>query len=310
MTGKTRKIALLGGDRRQLAAARRLEECGNEVIVWGLPKHLAQSAKIIHASDWESAVNDADVIVLPLPVTHDGIRINCALLEQTVSPREISELRFTHIIDAIGTDKRIFGGKIPPACKTYAEEHGITMTDYSENELFQLRNAKPTAEGALEIALHELPITLSGTSAAVIGYGRIAHVLASLLSAVGVKVTVAARKASDLCCAELQGFQSLRIAFEKGISTLTKLDASCRVIFNTVPYWLFDQTVLSVLNPNTLIIDLASAPGGVDPQAAANCGIRVIRAPGLPGKCAPDTAGEIIADTVLALLTQEGGNEA
>ena len=78
-----------------------------------------------------------------------------------------------------------------------------------------------------------------------------------------------------------------------------------QAVFNTVPYWLFSDEVLRRMEPNSLLIDLASAPGGVDANAATAHGIRVIWALALPGKYAPLTAGEIIADTILS-YTEEG----
>ena len=52
-------------------------------------------------------------------------------------------------------------------------------------------------------------------------------------------------------------------------------------------------------------IDLASAPGGVDAEAAERLGIKVISALSLPGKVAPETAGEIIKNTVYNIIKEE-----
>lgn len=294
------KTAVLGGDARLLAAARRLADQGHEVAVWGVPGDAEAFGDAVRAVDWSSAIRGASVILLPLPASSDGVRINLP----ADSPAK--ELRFTRLLEAITPEQRLFGGRFPPAFKAAAEERDIVLYDYSENELFQIRNALPTAEGAVEIALHELPVTLAGTPVAVIGYGRIGKVLARLLRAMDAEVTVAARRNTDLAWITLNQYHPLRIESAGGQSSLTALGDRCRVIFNTVPHWLFDRTVLSALRPDTLIIDLASSPGGVDPQAATDCGIRVIRALSLPGKCAPQTAGEIIADTVITMMAREG----
>lgn len=300
------KIAVLGGDKRQYSAAHQLAVLGFSVSVWGLPHTQEDMGDVVWASDWRSAIAVADAVLLPLPVSFDGLRLNLSLLEQTPS-NAIYDLRLTHLLEAMHRGQILFCGRIPPSCKAYAEEMGFSPIDYSEDELFQLRNARPSAEGALELAMHELPETIHGTDTAVIGYGRIAQVLVPLLRGMGAGVTVAARKPADLCRAENFGCRTLRICSHEGKSTLSRLDNRCRVIFNTVPYWLFDRTVLESISPDVLIIDLASAPGGVDPQAAIDCGIRVIRASGLPGKCAPVTAGKIIAQTVSDYLIRKGG---
>lgn len=302
------KIAVLGGDRRQYSAALQLAVLGVTVSIWGLPHTIGDAKGIVWASDWRSAVTDADAVLLPLPMSGDGLRINFSLLEQEAST-PIFDLRITHLLEAMHKGQILFGGRIPPSCKAYAEEMGISPIDYSENELFQIRNARPTAEGALELAMHELPVTVNEMHTAVIGYGRIAQALVPMLRGMGAEVTVAARKPSDLCRAEYYGCSTLRICSHEGKSTLLNLDPHCQVIFNTVPYWLFDRSVLENICSQVLIIDLASAPGGVDPQAAIDCGIKVIRAPGLPGKYAPVTAGNIIAKTVAEHLWKKGCDE-
>lgn len=54
------------------------------------------------------------------------------------------------------------------------------------------------------------------------------------------------------------------------------------VIFNTVPSLLFDRPALKALDKGTLLIDLASRPGGVDFNAAAELQIKTIWALSLP----------------------------
>lgn len=46
------------------------------------------------------------------------------------------------------------------------------------------------------------------------------------------------------------------------------------------------------------MIDLASAPGGVDLAASRELGKTAVLAPGLPGKVAPVTAGRLLAQVV------------
>ena len=53
-----------------------------------------------------------------------------------------------------------------------------------------------------------------------------------------------------------------------------------------------------------MIVDLASKPGGVDFEAARKMGIKVIWALSLPGKVAPDTAGDIIGKTIINILDE------
>ncbi|MGM9936476.1 MAG: dipicolinate synthase subunit DpsA, partial [Candidatus Ornithomonoglobus sp.] len=74
--------------------------------------------------------------------------------------------------------------------------------------------------------------------------------------------------------------------------------------FNTVPALILTGEVLEKVRQDTLIIDLASKPGGIDFDAAAELGLRVIWALSLPGRVAPVTAGIIIKDTITNILSE------
>ena len=178
---------------------------------------------------------------------------------------------------------------------------GVRLYDYYESEELMINNAYLTAEGAVSLAMNELNISLWGTRVCVIGYGRIGKFLARMLSALGASVTVAARKGTDLAYASGFGLDTLRIAYENGRSSLCAL-ADCDLIFNTAPYRLLDAQVLACISKEALIIDLASAPGGIDPEAARRLDVQVISAQGLPGKYAPLTAGRFVGDAIATLL--------
>ena len=84
------------------------------------------------------------------------------------------------------------------------------------------------------------------------------------------------------------------------------------IVFNTVPSPVLDRSLVYVLKRTAVIIDLASAPGGVDFVAAAERGIHAELAPGLPGKVAPLTAGRILARVIPRIIEDEfrkGGRE-
>ena len=66
-------------------------------------------------------------------------------------------------------------------------------------------------------------------------------------------------------------------------------------------------STLARLRPGSLIVDLASRPGGTDFDAAARCGHKAIHALSLPAACAPETAGEIVARTVREMLREREG---
>ena len=85
-----------------------------------------------------------------------------------------------------------------------------------------------------------------------------------------------------------------------------KKPGSPDVLFNTIPSPILTREVLEKIPSGALIIELASAPGGVDPAAARVCRQKILRAPSLPGRVAPYTAGKILFETIRRILLEEG----
>ena len=156
-----------------------------------------------------------------------------------------------------------------------------TCIDFLKDPLYTAQNAKITAHCALRLAMNSIPVIPEGQPVLVIGWGRIGKCLAQLLKSIGAKVTVAARKESDRVMLNALGY--------KATSTADLDTAPYRVIFNTVP-----EMVCPDCAGKGLKIDLASRPGlgGED----------VIWARGLPGKDAPESSGQLIAQTALRFI--------
>ena len=294
------KFAVLGGDLRQLAVSRRLASLGHETAVWGLGVGADEIGDAVRCDTWEDAVKNSKVWILPLPASADGVYVNCPMCNS----EEQRKLRMSAILDIANDQTLIMGGRFTPLFKSRADEKNIKVIDYFNSEELHIKNAIPTAEGAIAIAMNELPITLHEARVAVVGYGRVGRTLSDMLVAMGADVTVAARKSTDLAWADTRKCSQLRIQVKNGQSSLAELGKNYDVIFNTVPCWVFDEKVLKNFNKNTLIIDLASAPGGVDTKTASALGLKVIWALSLPGKCSPFTAGNIICESILETLNR------
>ncbi len=285
---KNSLFTLIGGDRRNVATANRLCSMGFDVRVFGFDTIVSFDSRVIRSATLEDAVCDADYIVLPLPVVTEGERLNTPLYENTVYFRDILPL--------LKENQIVFGGKMNPAMSALLHAQGITLYDYSQREEFSVSNAIPTAEGAISIALQELPYTLNGTPCLVTGFGRIGKVLCRALDGLGAKVTASARKYSDLAWIDACGYTPIHT------KDLKKHIGQFQVVFNTVPDLLFDRETLSCALTDCLMIDLASKPGGIDFACAEKLGIKVIWALSLPGKTAPLTAGTIILNTILNII--------
>ena len=119
-----------------------------------------------------------------------------------------------------------------------------------------------------------------------------------MLKALNCDTTASARRYSDLAWIEASGTKAIHT--DKIASKIETFD----VIFNTVPGLVLDENTLSKIKDDSLIIDLASVPGGVDLEAAKTLNKKVIWALSLPGKTAPISAGRIIKDTLVNILTE------
>ena len=275
-------ISVIGGDLRQLTLAKLLKEDGYTVKIAGFDNGPDNALKT-HNDIWKS-----DVLIFPIPVSHDGIFVN-APYSQNPIPIEAKK---------ISGSKLILGGNISKQLSQLFNDADVNYIDYLNRDELMIKNAIPTAEGAIEIALKEMPITLHSSRCLVIGYGRIGKILSNMLKGLGANVTVSARKHSDLAWISSLGYSPIHNSNLKNI--ISEFD----VIFNTVPAMILDDTILKSIHPDALIIDLASKPGGVNFATAKDLGLKVIWSLGLPGKVAPITSGKIIKDTVVNILKE------
>lgn len=283
-------IAVIGGDNRQGYLADALAQDGMEVIVAGLEKFPGlHNTRFI--SDAMEAVEEADVIILPMPVSHDGVTVN--------APYSYAVIYLSDLVAAASPEQLILGGKFDRALADELAGQGLHAIDYLEREELAVRNAVPTAEGALAIAINETKVTLFGSKCLVIGYGRLGKVLAADLKALGAHVTVSARRQSDLAWILTGGYRPVQTAEIYG--KLPEYD----LIFNTVPALVLGRKELQKCRPETVVIDLASLPGGLDYTAAQQLGLKCIQALSLPGKTAPASAAVIIKDTILNIIREE-----
>ncbi len=285
-------IGVIGGDARQIEAARVLRECGYQVFLAGLDRDLNLAEDIPITEDLETSLKNADMVLLPIPVSFDDEHIHTPLYAKEISMRDL--------FSCLPKDCKIFGGMMTPHLKKLCQEQNFSCWDYFNREEMKIANAVPTAEGAIEIAMREMPITLHESRALVLGYGRIGKILSRMLSGMGAYVTACARRCSDLSWIEAAGHRPERT------ENVGDIIGEYDVIFNTIPAPVLDAETLTHVRRDSLIIDLASKPGGVDFDAAKAQNKKVIWALSLPGKVAPITAGRVIAKTMMNMIKELG----
>lgn len=258
-------FTVLGGDARMRACAAGLDHLG--FTVCDLPQ--------TDTNTLATQLQQTDVLVLPIPAFAD------ACISGT-------QIQTEQLLSAVIPGTRIFAGVVP----AHLLER---ITDYNQDESFQLSGAIATAEAAIAILIQELPITLFGAKCLIIGNGRIGKALGARLSSLGTQVTISARKKADWSAIEAQNLRTDHTGlYHHGF------DYDC--IINTVPAPVLSAAQLEQVPKTCLLMDLASKPGGLDWQACEALGLKAIHALALPGKTAPITSGLAIRDVILDQL--------
>lgn len=279
---------IAGGDLRSVCLAEILAEKGHDVKLYGFGnfESVGESMKINDIAYFENAEN----IILPLPCCDSDGYIK--------APFSKERIRLRTIIEHAKKGSVLMGGLVPEEEAFFARGKGIIVYDYYHREEFAVRNAALTAEGAAALAMDMLTESISRMPVLVLGHGRIGRLLSSILKALDADVTVAARRFSELAWIRSEGMKPVEFRL---------IDAEIpkqRIIFNTVPAPVLTKERLMLMNGDAFIIDLASEPCGTDFSAAEELGITAKKASGIPGKFAPRTAGAILGETVLNILSE------
>ena len=270
-------IAVLGGDARQRYLAERLMAGGFCVETYQVPG-LPDSRTGLHA-----ALSRAHAAALPMP----------ALTKENWIRAEPRPIPLVSVLESLSPGTLVFGGPFEAAAETFAQ-YPVVLSDYTRSPALAAGNAVPTAEGAIQLAMERLPITLSGSRCLVVGFGRIGKALAARLRGLFAHVTVAARKPEDRALAAALGCTPETVCrYSRGL-------AQYDCIFSTVPAPVFRAEHLAAMRPDCLIVDLASSPGGLPADTAPFDAPVYLPAPGLPGKAAPATAAALLYDHILA----------
>lgn len=226
-------------------------------------------------------LNNSNIIVAPIPFSKDGIYVTGEIIKCT-------EL----IKDAKDNNKLIISGAFSKEMKEKMEAQSIRFIDVMQSDQMANKNTIPTVEGAIAIAILNTDFVLEGANALVLGYGRIGKRLADKLANMGVNVYCEARKESDLESIHKKGYNAIDLKELNG--HLSKM----QVIFNTIPAMILNQERLDLIDDNAIIIDLASAPGGVDFKYAKESNKNVEWALALPAKVAPLSSAQYYKEEI------------
>lgn len=278
-------FGVVGGDQRQIYLARSIAGDGYPVYISCLEK--GEGASDLIPIELERLPEKCGTVILPLPATRDGMFLNAPLSREKV-PLDDS-------FASLFLGKAVYGGMMEKLYGSSGVWGSVDAWDYYSREELMVGNAFLTAEGAVGVAIQEYEGALNGSRCLVTGFGRIGKALCLDLKGLGATVECCARRASDLTAIRALGCRAL---------PYRELREGYDVIFNTVPAPVLGALPLSRQRRGTLIIELASAPGGVDLEAAERLGLRVKSVPSIPGRMSPRTSGELIKEAVYNMMEE------
>ncbi|MGG1574385.1 dipicolinic acid synthetase subunit A [Fictibacillus sp. NRS-1165] len=286
------QIAIFGGDARQLEVIRKLTEQGANLVLVGFDQldHGFTGASKMDMGEVDFA--KLDFIVLPVNGTGPNGEIDTIFSNKSIVITS-SHLKQTpehcHVYSGI-TNKYLNG---------ILAESGRGHTQLFERDDVAIYNSIPTVEGTLMMVIQNTDTTIHKSNTVVLGFGRVGMSVARAFAALGARVKVGARKPEHLARISEMGF----IPFH--LDDLKKEVIDTDVCINTIPFQIVTSDIISKMPTHTLIIDLASKPGGTDFKYAEKRGIKALLAPGLPGIVAPKTAGQILGNVLSQLIKEE-----
>ncbi|MGO0123142.1 dipicolinate synthase subunit DpsA [Desulfothermobacter acidiphilus] len=282
-------LAVIGGDQRAVYTAEELAQRGARVRLVG---HRSNCSGVEAVEGVRAALEAVEAVVFPFP----GVQEDGSLPSPTGALR-LAPTDFEFLPRA----GWIFTGFANSFLWRLAELKGLKLVPVADRDDFAILNSIPTAEGALQMAMERLPVTIHGLVVLVLGFGRVGQSLARRLQALGARVSVVTRDPAERARALETGYRVLDLA------ALPTYLPEFELLFNTIPAPVLTARLLRCTRPEVLIIDLASYPGGTDFEAAQVLGRQALLAPSLPGKVAPKTAGKILGQVIAEILLQEKG---
>ncbi len=283
------KFAIIGGDLRMIKLAKLLAKDKKLVYTYAIEKaqELEQNENIMKSKTLQEISQTAEILIAPIPFSHDGIYINTPLSETQIKIEELFETM---------QNKKIIAGAISSQIQEKAQKQNIKIIDIMKQEQLTILNTIATAEGAVEVAISNTDINIQGSNILILGFGRVAKMTAKKFKLLDANVTCAARKQEDISWIEAYGYNAINI--NKLVGIIDQYD----IIINTVPQIIITKEHIKNINKECLLIDLASKPGGFDTKEIESQDLRYIWALALPGKVAPTTTAKYIKDTIYNIL--------
>ncbi len=284
------EIGIIGGDARELYLISYLKDKHHVSVLSDNPEKFPEGVTVDNTL---KHIYKKEIIYAPMTGLDDKNNLKSTFVKRELNINE-------EFCKNIATNSVFLIGSLPAEIKLYLSKYNIKFIETAKVSELAIRNAIPTAEAAIALAIEEQDLTIFGSKVLITGMGKVGLTLLRRLINLGAETYAVSRDNANLARAEEYGAKIIRY------KNLAQKIGDFDLIYNTVPAMIFDQNIISQMNNRSVIIDLASKPGGVDFDFAQEIGINAFLAPGLPGKYAPQSAGKYLADYISNLLKRKG----
>jgi len=258
------KAAVMISDDRMEIIAKELERCG-ETVLRGLDE------KSLRRIEQESETLD----YLILPIRGADARGMIQLPGIVFSVEET--------IERLPEEAMIYTGRITD----YLKELNRPVDCFFDDEKVKTANAKLTAEGVLYYFLEKTPKSIFEYRVDLIGYGYTGKEIAALLERLGIMIRV-------VTPGEPKDIPYPAVSYDTW-----RVGQPNEIIINTAPKEVITEAEAAYFRGNEIVIDISSGHVGVVKEVCEQKGIRVEKAPPLPGIVAGQSAGQILADYLI-----------
>ena len=275
------KILIIGGDKRTLEIIRILKH-DNYIDIIGFKNLDLDTIDINNLN-----IHEYDAIIFPLNGIQDDYTVNCPFNDLNINVKNINFHLSENCIIFSGTESNkldeLFGKNYKKlmSCEDVAAENSI-----------------PTAEGIISNIIENTDETINNANITVLGYGKVGKTLTQKLLALGANVNIGVIEEADYISLI---YKNIKVFYTFDMQNAL---SKSKIIINTVPKLLLDKTNLDYVKNDAYIIDISSAPFGVDFEYAENKNLKYSILKGIPGKVAPKTAGAILAKKIKKILKE------
>ncbi|MFS0782248.1 dipicolinic acid synthetase subunit A [Bacillus sp. 1P06AnD] len=286
------QIAIIGGDARQLEVIKKLIEQDAKVSLIGFEQLDHAFSGATKEKIDEIDFSEIDGIILPVSATNAEGKVETIFSnENVILKAEHLKKSTNHCVVYSGISNEYLDG--------ITKEAGRKLVKLFERDDVAIYNSIPTVEGTIMMAIQHTDFTIHGSKVMVLGFGRTGMSVSRTFQALGADVQVGVRKSEHIARITEMGMKPFLLG------NLADRVKDIDICINTIPVPIVSARVIASMPAHTLIIDLASKPGGTDFRYAEKRGIKALLAPGLPGIVAPKTAGRILANVLNQLLQED-----